>query len=102
MNRNGNSQNAAYLDNALRKKRGKIEEMATVMRHAVDVDEGSDERSEDAVARLTRENEILRKTLRICENQAAAEAAPAAETAADAEEEVKEVVEAQEPMEVET
>merc|ERR1711872_187465 len=50
VNRNGDSRNANYLDNALRKKRGKIEEMATVMRHAVDVDEGSDERSEDAVA----------------------------------------------------
>ena len=67
MNRHGNSQSAAYLDQALRKKRGKIEEMATVMRHAVDVDEGSDEKSEDAVTRLTRENQILREMLKICE-----------------------------------
>lgn len=102
MNRNGNSQSAAYLDNALRKKRGKIEEMATVMRHAVDVDEGSDERSEDAVARLTRENEVLRKTLRICESQAAANAAAAAAAAANAEEEKKEEAEDQETKEVET
>merc|ERR1719167_1118424 len=69
MNRNGNSQSAAYLDNALRRKRGKIEEMAIVMRHAVDVDEGSDEKSEDAVTRLTRENQMLREMLKICETR---------------------------------
>jgi len=69
MNKNGNCQNAAFLDNALRRKRWKIEEMASVMRHAVDVDEGADEKSHDAVERLERENKVLRQMLKVCANK---------------------------------
>merc|ERR1719209_1000130 len=69
INKNGNCQNAAFLDNALRRKRWKIEEMASVMRHAVDVDEGADEKSHDAVERLEHENKVLRQMLKVCANK---------------------------------
>merc|ERR1719209_916985 len=69
INKNGNCQNAAFLDNALRRKRWKIEEMASVMRHAVDVDEGADEKSHDAVERLEHENKVMRQMLKVCANK---------------------------------
>jgi len=66
VNRNGDSRNANYLDNALRQKRGKIEELASVMSRAVVVDGAGDEKSAETVKRLARENELLREMLQIC------------------------------------
>ena len=69
MNRNGNSQNQAFLDNALHRKRCKIDELASVMTRAIDLDEGVDEKSEHVIEKLKTENRILRETLRICEKK---------------------------------
>jgi len=69
MNRNGNSQNEAFLDNALRRKRSKIDELASVMTRAIDLDEGVDERSDKVIEKLKTENRILRETLKICEKR---------------------------------
>jgi len=75
MNRNGNSQHQAFLNNALRRKRCKIDELASVMSRAIDLDEGVDGKGEEVINRLKSENQTLREMLKICEKKKTAEVA---------------------------
>jgi len=75
MNRNGNSQHQAFLNNALRRKRCKIDELASVMSRAIDLDEGVEGKGEEVINRLKSENQTLREMLKICEKKKTAEVA---------------------------
>jgi len=64
-NEAGSLQCTASLDQALHRKRNKCVEVVTVMKQAVNVDEGADEKGTKLVAKLKQENEQMRQILKI-------------------------------------